>query len=79
MENVTLLVCERRPAAVLMRRIIMSSNMASFIANYVDGLRQFRKVKVDMWLSLLFFTEKINGYEKNQNEHFNICMHHGPV
>jgi len=78
MKNITLLARERRLVASLIRRIIMYSNMASFIANYFTGLRQFIKPKVNRWLSLVFYRKR-NEYVKKHSEHFNVCMHHSSV
>jgi hypothetical protein len=39
------------------------------------GRRQITKVKVDIWLSIVYFQEKI--FVKKQCEYFYICIHHG--
>jgi hypothetical protein len=50
----------------------------AFLGNYVTGMQQFIKVKVERLFSLVFFSEKTE-YVKIKKEHFNVCVHNGPV
>ena len=48
--------------------------LLAFLGNYVTGMWQFIKVRVDRWLSLEYFSEKKNEYVKKQSEQMYVPL-----